>query len=363
MGHRMADSEEVFISYSHDSPEHIAAVLALSNRLRSDGVDCVLDQYETSPPEGWPRWMDRRIRDAKYVIAICTETYYRRVMGEETAGVGNGVRWEGNLVYQHFYDSGSESAKFVPVVFRTQQTKFVPTPLKGATIYALDRDNGYNDLYARLTNTAPATKPPLGKRKALPAKPVKTNPALYVTGPIDVDLWNAAQWKATFFIWGGDAPPGLGLAFRNEEAARKIFGAWHERFGRRDPEEELRISIIEGDIPGKERGYSVHIGTDFEVFTRRLRDAGYEYGDNDHLFMVSRFHRMNPPPHSPNLAQFKLAYRQHKTYYLLPGVYKSDSDVRPLTDLSILKSKLFLRRVSDIGLNDVDSAVLGTEGD
>jgi len=125
----MAASEEVFISYSHDSAEHIAEVLALSNKLRSDGVDCVLDQYEVSPPEGWPRWMDRKIRDAKFVIVICTETYCRRVMGEETAGVGNGARWEGNLVYQHFYDSGSESVKFVPVVFRSQEMKFVPTPL------------------------------------------------------------------------------------------------------------------------------------------------------------------------------------------------------------------------------------------
>ena len=52
---------EVFISYSWDNEEHIKAVLSLSDRLRSDGIDCVLDQYELSPAEGWPRWMDRKI--------------------------------------------------------------------------------------------------------------------------------------------------------------------------------------------------------------------------------------------------------------------------------------------------------------
>ena len=83
-----SDLGEVFISYSWDSTEHIHSVLQLSNRLRADGIDCVLDQYEDSPPEGWPRWMDRKIRDAKFVLMVCTETYYKRVMGDEDTGKG-----------------------------------------------------------------------------------------------------------------------------------------------------------------------------------------------------------------------------------------------------------------------------------
>jgi len=42
----------VFISYSHDSPAHRDSVVALSDRLRADGVECRIDQYEESPPEG-----------------------------------------------------------------------------------------------------------------------------------------------------------------------------------------------------------------------------------------------------------------------------------------------------------------------
>jgi hypothetical protein len=49
-------SPAVFISYSHDSPEHEAEVLALANRLREDGNDAVLDQYLSFPPEGWDLW-------------------------------------------------------------------------------------------------------------------------------------------------------------------------------------------------------------------------------------------------------------------------------------------------------------------
>ena len=48
----------VLISYSHDSPAHEARVLALADRLRDDGVDAILDQYESFPPQGWIKWMD-----------------------------------------------------------------------------------------------------------------------------------------------------------------------------------------------------------------------------------------------------------------------------------------------------------------
>src|SRR5688572_16767762 len=104
-----------FISYSHDSNEHADRVLSLANRLRSEGIDVRLDQYEDSPAEGWPRWMDTQIDRCDYVICICTATYYRRVAGMEKSGTGLGVRWEGNQIYQHLYDHGSRNERFIPV--------------------------------------------------------------------------------------------------------------------------------------------------------------------------------------------------------------------------------------------------------
>lgn len=116
---------EVFISYSWDSEDHVRSVLQFSDRLRSEGIDCVLDQYEVSPPEGWPRWMDRKIRDAQFVLMVCTETYYKRVMGDEEAGKGLGVRWEGGLIYQHIYNAGTMNNKFIPVLMRGEDQPFI----------------------------------------------------------------------------------------------------------------------------------------------------------------------------------------------------------------------------------------------
>jgi hypothetical protein len=118
----------VFISYSHDSAEHADRVLALAERLRCDGIDTTIDQYETSPPEGWHRWTDRHIRDATFVLMVCSDTYCRRVMGEERTGTGLGVRWEGNLIYQHFYDAGAVNTKFIPVLLAGGQ----PSHISGA---------------------------------------------------------------------------------------------------------------------------------------------------------------------------------------------------------------------------------------
>jgi len=59
---------KVLISYSHDSPEHAQHVLELANHLRADGIDCIIDQYVVAPAEGWPRWMDKQIRDSDFVV-------------------------------------------------------------------------------------------------------------------------------------------------------------------------------------------------------------------------------------------------------------------------------------------------------
>jgi len=349
-------SEEVFISYSHDSVDHVQRVLALSDRLRADGIDCVLDQYEVSPPEGWPRWMDRKIRDCKYVILICTEPYYRRVMGEEVIGKGLGVRWEGNLIYQHFYNAGTSNQRFIPVVLAHEQWSFVPTPLQGATYYSLDDETGYDDLYKRMTGQAKAQKPKLGTPQ--PKRPVKTNPALFLTTPIDLELWDAAKWQATFFGGMERHPPILGLGFTNEKAARKIFEGWHERYGDRDRLDELRISVVEGPIAGLGDGYSVHIGSDLDAAVKRFKEVGYEF-DSELFMSISRFQRMNPPAGSGNLAMFKKEYDRYKTYVLAPGIVSQDRrQVEPMYDLGIYKRKILFRQSFEIGDNDLDTVIL-----
>src|SRR5262245_34711513 len=108
-------SIRVFISYSHDSEEHGDKVLALAERLRADGIDAWLDQYESATPaEGWPRWMLNQIEEAAFVLVVCTETYYRRFRASEEARTRKDMHWESTIT-QEIYDSNSRTYKFVPV--------------------------------------------------------------------------------------------------------------------------------------------------------------------------------------------------------------------------------------------------------
>jgi hypothetical protein len=160
----------VFISYSHDSDEHRERVLGLSERLRADGVATILDRYvdKGSPPEGWPRWMMNGLDAATHVLCVCTETYRRRFLGQEVAGKGKGVDWEGALVNQALYDARSHTNKFIPVLFARSDETHVPEPLRAQTHYVLDYESGYQALYDALLDQAGVEPRAVGELKRKP---------------------------------------------------------------------------------------------------------------------------------------------------------------------------------------------------
>jgi hypothetical protein len=157
---------KVFISYSHDSDEHKDIVLALSERLRNDGIETRLDQYvKGTPDQGWPRWMPDQIDWADYVLLICTETYYRRFRGHEIPGKGKGVDWEGSVINQEIYDARSATTKFVPVLFDPNDEPNIPEPVRGHTHYVLNSEKPYQDLYDFLLDQAGIEPCPVGVPK------------------------------------------------------------------------------------------------------------------------------------------------------------------------------------------------------
>lgn len=161
----------VFISYSHDSNEHADRVLAFANQLRGGGIDAILDQFEEfGLIEGWTRWMTKHIRDADFVLMICTEPYYRRVMGDEEPGTGQGVRWEGNLIFQYINDADTKNRRFIPVLFDNGQKAHIPDPIRPFQYYHLKGPADYDRLYWLLTNQRSTSPAPLGPIKKLPPK-------------------------------------------------------------------------------------------------------------------------------------------------------------------------------------------------
>jgi hypothetical protein len=165
-------ADTVFISYSHDSAEHLERVLAFSNMLRELGVDAELDQYHTRPPQGWPQWCEEQLRPeaSKFVLLICTPTYRDRIENKVPADAGRGVYWEGKDIYQYIYDEKTNE-RFIPVLFGEEPDECIPRRLRG---YAMRRvknfdlaDLGFEALYRDLTGQPAVIKPAVGDKVVL----------------------------------------------------------------------------------------------------------------------------------------------------------------------------------------------------
>jgi len=352
----MSQNPKIFISYTQDSEKHSNAVLNLANKLRSEGIDVILDQYEQSPSEGWPHWMDRKINEANFILMVCTENYYKRVMGKEKVGVGQGLKWEGRLIYQDLYNSDTKSQKFIPIIFKDEDKVYIPKPIQGSTHYNIKNQDQYDKLYWFLRGINPVEAPELGKLRPLPKKKRKS---LFIGGFIDIDLWNKAKWRATGFIqdYKLKEPPSLCFLFEDENVAKEIIEKWLLRLGDTDKYNELRISIIEGDIPGEEPGYTVHINANVENIIKRSDAEGLNI-PKDMFMIIGRIHRMNPSPDSKNLEIFKKGYQIFGSYTLKVGTH-NNGKISILDELYLHKRNIEFRNVEDIkSKDDLDAVIL-----
>jgi hypothetical protein len=151
----------VFFSYSHDSDAHATRVRKLADRLIACGIDCILDQYEPDPPEGWPQWMSRQLDEANLVLVVCTDDYHSKAVARSPQGIG-GVKFETVLLVQDLYDTGMWNERFIPVLFEKLPTTKIVRPLRGYTRYLVDSELGFENLLRRLTGQPRHVKPPLG---------------------------------------------------------------------------------------------------------------------------------------------------------------------------------------------------------
>lgn len=150
----------VFVSYSHDSEVHASRVLELAQRLRADGVDCWIDQFEQGPAEGFPRWMVHQVNRADVVLIICTQTYRRRFDGIEEHGRGLGATFEGYLILQEIHDAGMRQRRFIPILPPESTRENIPQALRGAESFEIP--GAYDRLVDRIFGVGGVSPHPLG---------------------------------------------------------------------------------------------------------------------------------------------------------------------------------------------------------
>ena len=313
----MPENPRVFISYSHQDADYETRVLSFANRLRSEGIDANVDLYEESPKEGWPRWMEKQILEADYVLILCSKSYYDKFYSEEK---GKGVVWEVSIVYQILYGEKCETSKFIPIFLENNEKDYIPTPLKPFTYYNVSQEAEYTKLYWRLRGVVKNQKPPLGKLKPMPEKTQKT---MFFSSPIDLDKWNAAHWKGILYLFSPGYAPVLGFIFENYKAGQSIFHEWSEMAKRDTADDFLRIDFIIPPFPpdcwiykDSERnygkGYFVHVGPNIDQSIKRAEKAGIIRNEM-FLASVSRYQWMDEMNGTKNRDCFRMLADENKS--------------------------------------------------
>ena len=112
------------ISYSWDDEGHKLWVRNFAARLRTDGIDVQLDQWNLELGGKLPAFMEHLIRESEAVAVVCTPDYKDRFDGRK-----GGTGYEGHIISAKILSSGSE--KFIPILRAGDWNTSLPTVLEG----------------------------------------------------------------------------------------------------------------------------------------------------------------------------------------------------------------------------------------
>ena len=112
----------VFISYSHDNPQHKRWVISLAEKLRTKGhIEVKIDYWDTSPGDDLGLYMEDCVTNSQKVLMICSETYSQKV----DDGIG-GAGFEGAIVRAELI-SKIGTSKFIPIISPGNTNHRVPS--------------------------------------------------------------------------------------------------------------------------------------------------------------------------------------------------------------------------------------------
>lgn len=178
----------VFVSYSHDNAEHKSWVLALATRLRRNGIDVGLDQWDLPLGGDLPAFMERGLSSFDRILVVCTREYVTK-SNEGKGGVGYEKMILTGAMLQ---DTNSDAV--IPIVRSSGQGEVVPTFLR-SKLYIDFRDDAffeekYSDLLRCLHAEEARPRPLLGdnpfKRKEASFDPVVSfSPERYLSPAIE----------------------------------------------------------------------------------------------------------------------------------------------------------------------------------
>ena len=140
----MKPAPTVFVSYSHDGEEHSDWVLQLASRLRSNGGDVILDQWNLSLGQDLATFMEKGLSSSHRVLCICSQAY----VDKANAGSG-GVGYEKYIITAELLDDLNQDW-VIPVIRNNPQIRKLPTFLGSRRYTDFEEDRLYESKYEAL---------------------------------------------------------------------------------------------------------------------------------------------------------------------------------------------------------------------
>jgi hypothetical protein len=131
---------KVFISYSWDNEAHKDWVLKLSEDLRINSVDTILDRYELIAGKNLSHFMEDSIETADKVLIIFTEQYKNKASGR-TGGAGI----EYSILNSEICEDITGNKKYIPILRSGSKKESIPLFMRQYIAVYMLEDSQYEE--------------------------------------------------------------------------------------------------------------------------------------------------------------------------------------------------------------------------
>lgn len=198
----------VFISYSHDNDEHKDWVLQLATRLRSNGVNVILDRWNLKLGSDLASFMEKGLSKSQRIVSICSSAYVKKA-NEGKGGAG----YEKQIMTAEFINDQNTNW-VIPLIRNNPENRKTPTFLGGRMYISFEEpikyETNYEELLRDLLDEPTLPIPPIGenpfqtakefaKQKFIPASEKYVSPS--TSGTITFDYSNN---NGHYFIGQGE---------------------------------------------------------------------------------------------------------------------------------------------------------------
>jgi hypothetical protein len=138
-------------------------VKQLATRLREDGVDGRLDEWHLPRNGNIVEFMNREVREADWVLVLCSPAYQEKVRATEDGAIVAGVGWESRLLTSRMFVTAHN--KVLAALARGDWQYAAPDALLGQLYFDLSRPETFERHYQGLLKAILGTHekaPPLG---------------------------------------------------------------------------------------------------------------------------------------------------------------------------------------------------------